>query len=192
MVAHSGGVLDVDEIENVHDMRVASRRLRAALEIFASCFDPEEHEQVLGEVKAIADALGERRDRDVASKPSPVTPPDSARQTMPGSNPWSAPCARNSCAPITSWPPSSPRSAFRSSPRGSASWLARRGSGCGEGPNVSGLKPGRTLAESRGADRLRAPGRDARSCFRRARARRRHSASTTCGSPPSACATCLR
>lgn len=65
MVAHSGGVLDVDEIENVHDMRVASRRLRAALEIFASCFDPEEHEQVLAEVKAIADALGERRDRDV-------------------------------------------------------------------------------------------------------------------------------
>lgn len=65
MVEHSSGVLDIEEIENVHDMRVASRRLRAALEIFAPCFDPHEHEQVLAEVKAIADALGERRDRDV-------------------------------------------------------------------------------------------------------------------------------
>lgn len=66
MIDHSRGVLSMREIENVHDMRVASRRLRAALEIFAACFDPDEHAQVLGEVKAIADALGERRDRDVA------------------------------------------------------------------------------------------------------------------------------
>ncbi|CAN5457071.1 hypothetical protein BH10ACT11_BH10ACT11_13220 [soil metagenome] len=66
MVDHSREVLSMTEIENVHDMRVASRRLRAALEIFAPCFDAKEHAQVLGEVKAIADALGERRDRDVA------------------------------------------------------------------------------------------------------------------------------
>lgn len=66
LVEHSRGVLDTREIENLHDMRVASRRLRAALEIFAPCFDRNEHAQVLGEVKAIADALGERRDRDVA------------------------------------------------------------------------------------------------------------------------------
>lgn len=66
MVDHSREVLSMTEIENVHDMRVASRRLRAALEIFAPCFDADEHAQVLGEVKAIADALGERRDRDVA------------------------------------------------------------------------------------------------------------------------------
>ena len=32
------GVLDVGDIERVHDMRVATRRLRAALEIFGPCF----------------------------------------------------------------------------------------------------------------------------------------------------------
>jgi CHAD domain-containing protein len=52
----------------VHDMRVATRRLRAALEIFADCWVGgmgSEHKAVLKEVKALADALGERRDPDV-------------------------------------------------------------------------------------------------------------------------------
>jgi CHAD domain-containing protein len=62
---HSEGVLDLDEIEHVHDMRVATRRLRAALEVFEPCFPPEQFAEALAEVKAIADALGERRDRDV-------------------------------------------------------------------------------------------------------------------------------
>jgi CHAD domain-containing protein len=63
---HAGGVLDVADIERVHDMRVATRRLRAALEIFEPCFPRKEFGAALGQVKAIADALGERRDRDVA------------------------------------------------------------------------------------------------------------------------------
>jgi CHAD domain-containing protein len=58
-------VLDTSDIERVHDMRVASRRLRAALEVFAPCFDRSEHKAVLREVKRLADALGERRDPDV-------------------------------------------------------------------------------------------------------------------------------
>lgn len=66
VIAHSEGVLDTSAIEGVHDMRVATRRLRAALEVFAPCFDKRRHKEVLKEVKAIADALGERRDRDVA------------------------------------------------------------------------------------------------------------------------------
>jgi CHAD domain-containing protein len=60
------GVLDTGDIERVHDMRVATRRLRAALEIFEPCFPPDAYEQTLGEVKRLADALGERRDRDVS------------------------------------------------------------------------------------------------------------------------------
>jgi CHAD domain-containing protein len=60
------GVLDTRQIEGVHDMRVATRRLRAALEIFAECFPAGDHKRLLKEVKALADALGERRDRDVA------------------------------------------------------------------------------------------------------------------------------
>jgi CHAD domain-containing protein len=60
------GVLDTGDIERVHDMRVATRRLRAALEIFEPCFPAKPYSQALTEVKRLADALGERRDRDVA------------------------------------------------------------------------------------------------------------------------------
>jgi CHAD domain-containing protein len=60
------GVLDTGDIERVHDMRVASRRLRAALEIFEPCFPARSCRRALDDVKRLADALGERRDRDVA------------------------------------------------------------------------------------------------------------------------------
>jgi CHAD domain-containing protein len=59
-------VLELEEIEHLHDMRVATRRLRAALEVFAVCFPRKRHRRALRRVKALADALGERRDRDVA------------------------------------------------------------------------------------------------------------------------------
>ena len=63
--AHSEGVLDTGEIDRLHDMRVATRRLRAALEVFEACFPRKRHRKALKRVKALADALGERRDRDV-------------------------------------------------------------------------------------------------------------------------------
>jgi CHAD domain-containing protein len=63
--AASAGVLDTRDIERVHDMRVATRRLRAVLEIFEPCFPQGDFKTVLRDVKAIADALGERRDPDV-------------------------------------------------------------------------------------------------------------------------------
>ena len=62
---HSENVLDMTDIERVHDMRVASRRLRAVLEIYAPCFPPAQFKPLLREVKDLADALGERRDPDV-------------------------------------------------------------------------------------------------------------------------------
>src|SRR3954462_11290907 len=62
---HAENVLDTGDIERVHDMRVASRRLRAVLEIFAPCFPRAPFESVLADVKQLADALGERRDPDV-------------------------------------------------------------------------------------------------------------------------------
>jgi len=64
--AHSSGVLELDDVERLHDMRVATRRLRAALEVFDSCFPRKRHRRALKRVKRLADALGERRDRDVA------------------------------------------------------------------------------------------------------------------------------
>lgn len=57
--------LDTDDIEGVHDMRVATRRLRAVMEIFAVCFPKQQHRRALREVKELADVLGERRDPDV-------------------------------------------------------------------------------------------------------------------------------
>jgi CHAD domain-containing protein len=62
----SKGVLDLDDVEPLHDMRVATRRLRAALEMFEPCFPRKRQRKALKRVKALADALGERRDRDVA------------------------------------------------------------------------------------------------------------------------------
>jgi CHAD domain-containing protein len=59
------GVLDIDDVERVHDMRVATRRLRAALEVFAPAFPRKRHRKALRRVKALADALGARRDADV-------------------------------------------------------------------------------------------------------------------------------
>jgi CHAD domain-containing protein len=62
---HAAGVLDTGDIERVHDMRVATRRLRAVLEVFAPAFDRAQHKAVLSDVKDLADALGARRDPDV-------------------------------------------------------------------------------------------------------------------------------
>ncbi len=65
LFALADGVLDTSDIESVHDMRVATRRLRAAMEVFAACFPKKLHRRALREVKDLADALGERRDPDV-------------------------------------------------------------------------------------------------------------------------------
>jgi CHAD domain-containing protein len=66
VIEHSRGVLDLADVERVHDMRVATRRLRAALEVFEPCFRAKRCRKAMKRVKAMADALGERRDRDVA------------------------------------------------------------------------------------------------------------------------------
>src|SRR4051794_5917455 len=62
---HADGGLGTSDIERVHDMRVAPRRLRAVLEIYAPCFPKDQFRALLKEVKALADALGARRDPDV-------------------------------------------------------------------------------------------------------------------------------
>lgn len=63
--AHSEGVLNLGDVEPVHDMRVATRRLRAALEVFEPCFPHKRHRKALKKIKGLADALGKRRDADV-------------------------------------------------------------------------------------------------------------------------------
>lgn len=58
-------VLKHFEIEAVHDMRVASRRLRTAMQTFRPCFARKSFKDHVARVKALADLLGEVRDRDV-------------------------------------------------------------------------------------------------------------------------------
>lgn len=58
--------LEENELEGVHDMRVASRRLRSALRDFMPHLRKSRLTKSLKEIKGIADALGEVRDQDVA------------------------------------------------------------------------------------------------------------------------------
>jgi CHAD domain-containing protein len=64
--AYAGGVLDLEDVEPLHDMRVATRRLRAAMEMFRPCFPRKRYRRAMKPLKTLAAALGERRDRDVA------------------------------------------------------------------------------------------------------------------------------
>jgi len=84
LFSHAASVLDTEDIERVHDMRVASRRLRAVLEIFAACFPKAEYRSVLRDVKRLADALGERRDPDVHIAAMQAFAADLAAVNRPG------------------------------------------------------------------------------------------------------------
>ncbi len=58
-------VLKNEDIEAVHKMRVASRRLRATLDAFEPCCEPKQFKKVYRKVQDIADILGRARDTDV-------------------------------------------------------------------------------------------------------------------------------
>ena len=66
MMSFKEGAIDGRDIEYVHDMRVASRRLRAAMRNFADCFTPKkEFRRHLKRVEQITSTLGGVRDLDV-------------------------------------------------------------------------------------------------------------------------------
>lgn len=54
-----------EDVEAVHRMRVASRRLRAALDAYQICCEPRLYRKVYRQVKEAANALGSARDADV-------------------------------------------------------------------------------------------------------------------------------
>jgi exopolyphosphatase/pppGpp-phosphohydrolase len=58
-------VLQHDDIEDVHKMRVASRRLRATMDAYEACCKPKPFKKVYQEVKDLASVLGTVRDTDV-------------------------------------------------------------------------------------------------------------------------------
>jgi triphosphatase len=64
MLAHEPGVRLGEDPEQLHDMRVATRRLRAALKLYAEVL-PKRAERYERDLRFIAKALGEVRDLDV-------------------------------------------------------------------------------------------------------------------------------
>lgn len=66
MMSYRDGTLAGEDIEQLHAMRVSSRRLRAAMDAFAGAFPERSFTRNLREVKRITDTLGEARDLDVA------------------------------------------------------------------------------------------------------------------------------
>lgn len=65
MLEHLEGVQKGEDIEEVHDMRVGSRRLVAAMKVFGACFPGKEFRRLLREAKDVTRALGGVRDLDV-------------------------------------------------------------------------------------------------------------------------------
>ncbi len=66
VIEKCGAVLESENIEGVHDMRVSIRRLRSAMRDFSSLMKTKPLGKIKKELKRIADALGAVRDEDVA------------------------------------------------------------------------------------------------------------------------------
>lgn len=66
VLSFGGAALVPGNVNGVHDMRVALRRLRSALRDFVHVINEKPLKRVSRELKKIADALGVVRDRDVA------------------------------------------------------------------------------------------------------------------------------
>lgn len=65
MWAYRDAVVEDADADVVHDMRVASRRLRTAMQTFRPCFPRKSYKEHYRRVTGLADALGRVRDRDV-------------------------------------------------------------------------------------------------------------------------------
>jgi CHAD domain-containing protein len=80
MMSYRDGTLLGEDIEELHSMRVSSRRLRAAMDAFEGAFPAKTFRPLLRQVKEITDTLGDARDLDVAIERLtglvPDTPPD--------------------------------------------------------------------------------------------------------------------
>jgi CHAD domain-containing protein len=65
MLSHEEGTLLGENIEELHDMRVATRRMRTAFDIFGPAFDPKIIRHYLKGLRTTGRVLGEVRDMDV-------------------------------------------------------------------------------------------------------------------------------
>jgi len=84
IIFHESGS-SAGDVESVHDMRVAVRRLRVALSNFAVCVPKEDRKRLRLMLENLADALGGVRDMDVmivALKTSPTPRPDQEKSAV--------------------------------------------------------------------------------------------------------------
>ncbi|MFZ3070265.1 MAG: CHAD domain-containing protein [Anaerolineaceae bacterium] len=65
IAAEVDGVRAAEDIEYIHRMRVATRRMRSALVLFGECIPKQEYKTISREVGKVTRALGEARDLDV-------------------------------------------------------------------------------------------------------------------------------
>jgi CHAD domain-containing protein len=65
MLSHEEGTLVGENIEELHDMRVATRRMRTAFDIFSPAFDPKIMKHYLKGLRTTGRVLGDVRDMDV-------------------------------------------------------------------------------------------------------------------------------
>ncbi|HOV31132.1 MAG TPA: CHAD domain-containing protein [Anaerolineaceae bacterium] len=65
MAAEVEGVRAAEDIECIHRMRVATRRMRTALTLFSDCFPKQDYKKIQKDVRKVTRALGEARDLDV-------------------------------------------------------------------------------------------------------------------------------
>lgn len=56
---------DVERVEELHNMRIAAKRLRYTMEIFASCFPGDNYASTYESVKSIQEQIGDIHDCDV-------------------------------------------------------------------------------------------------------------------------------
>jgi CHAD domain-containing protein len=84
MMSYREGTLLGEDIEELHAMRVSSRRLRAAMDAFEGAFPRKSFKGYLTQVKEITDVLGDARDLDVAIERLTALLPDMRRDERPG------------------------------------------------------------------------------------------------------------
>ena len=84
MMSYRDGTLLGEDIEELHAMRVSSRRLRAAMDAFEGAFPRKSFRPLVRQVKEITDVLGDARDLDVAIERLSGLRPEMRGDELPG------------------------------------------------------------------------------------------------------------
>ena len=87
MISHEQGTMQGEDIEELHDMRVATRRMRTAFDIFGPAFEPKIMKHYLKGLRGIGRALGQVRDMDVILEKGLAYQKSSDEQIHSGLNP---------------------------------------------------------------------------------------------------------